>query len=104
MGIEYNVDGNGNITTAGGLTLNSTTQGMLIPRVTTTQRNALITATGLEVFNTTTNQFEFWNGATCTAVGNPGITGSGSTGTIPKFTSSTVLGNSTLTANGSPLG
>ncbi len=61
------------------LDLNSTTQGFLVPRVTTAQRNAITPcaptpctqiapATGLQVFNTTTNQFEFWNGTAWTPV------------------------------------
>src|SRR6267142_2236701 len=99
MGTEYNVDGSGNITTAGGFTSTSTTNGILIPRLTTTQRNALITATGLEIFNTTTNQFEFWNGTSWTAVG-AGVSGVGSTNSIPKFTSASVIGNSNLTDSG----
>jgi sugar lactone lactonase YvrE len=41
------------------LDINSTSQGMLIPRMTTTQRNAIASpATSLLIFNTTTNCFE----------------------------------------------
>lgn len=41
----------------------STTKGALIPRMTTTQRDAISSpATGLEIFNTTTNRFEHYNG------------------------------------------
>lgn len=41
----------------------SVTQGALIPRMTTTQRNAISSpSTGLEIFNTTTNRKEFYNG------------------------------------------
>ncbi len=46
------------------LEIDSTTQGFLKPRMTTTQRDLIGSpATGLEIFNTTTGQTEFWNGA-----------------------------------------
>ena len=46
------------------LDLVSTTKGILIPRMTTTQRNAITSpATGLLIYNTTTGQYEYWNGA-----------------------------------------
>lgn len=41
----------------------STVKGVLLPRMTTTQRNAIGTpATGLEIYNTTTNRKEVYNG------------------------------------------
>ena len=41
----------------------STTKGALMPRMTTTERDAIPSpATGLEIFNTTTNRKEFYNG------------------------------------------
>ena len=41
------------------LDVESTNQGFLLPRMTTVQRDAIVTpATGLQVFNTTTNQLE----------------------------------------------
>jgi hypothetical protein len=44
--------------------VDSTTQGVLLPRMTTTQRDAIGTpATGLEIYNTTTNRKEVYNGA-----------------------------------------
>lgn len=44
--------------------IDSTTGGALFPRMTTTQRDAIASpATGLKIFNTTTGQFEFYNGA-----------------------------------------
>lgn len=43
--------------------IDSTTQGVLLPRMTTTQRDAIGTpATGLEIYNTTTNRKEVYNG------------------------------------------
>lgn len=42
----------------------STTKGILPPRMTTAQRNAILTpATGLEIYNTDTNNKEFYNGS-----------------------------------------
>jgi hypothetical protein len=44
--------------------LNSTTQGFLPPRLTTTQRNAIATpTTGLEVYNSTNNSKDIYNGS-----------------------------------------
>ena len=43
--------------------VDSTTQGVLLPRMTTTQRDAIGSpATGLEIYNTTTNRKEVYNG------------------------------------------
>ena len=51
--------------------IDSTTQGFLPPRMTTTQRNAISSpATGLQIYNTTTNQDEFYNGSAWGAVGS----------------------------------
>lgn len=51
------------------LDLTSTTKGMLAPRMTTTQRNAIAApVTGLLIFNTTTVEFEFWNGSAWVSV------------------------------------
>jgi hypothetical protein len=45
------------------LQADSTTQGFLMPRMTTTQRDAIVSpATGLEIYNTTTNSNNFYNG------------------------------------------
>ncbi len=60
------------------LDINSTAGGLLIPRMTTTQQNALtsIAATGLTIYNTTTNCFMFYSGSswqsiTCICSGTP---------------------------------
>ena len=43
--------------------VDSTTKGYLMPRLTTTQRNAIATpATGLLIYNTTTNSLDYYNG------------------------------------------
>jgi len=53
----------------------STTSGLLIPRMTTVQRDAIGTpATGLMVYNTTDNAFNFYNGTVWTAIGGGGAT------------------------------
>lgn len=45
------------------LQIDSTTQGVLIPRMTTTQRDAISSpATSLLIFNITTNQYEYFEG------------------------------------------
>ena len=57
----------------------STTQGFLPPRMTTVQRNAIVSpATGLVIYNTTTNCLNFyigsgWNETCGTAVVNIGL-------------------------------
>ena len=51
------------------LEVNSTTQGFLPPRMTTTQRNAISSpAAGLMIYNTSTNKLNFFNGSTWEAV------------------------------------
>jgi hypothetical protein len=47
------------------VTISSTTQGFLPPRMTTTQKNAIGTpAAGLQVYDTTLNQMSYYNGTT----------------------------------------
>lgn len=49
--------------TSSALDITSTTKGFLPPRMSTTNRNAIASpATGLEIYNTTTNQPEVYNG------------------------------------------
>ena len=44
------------------LDVKSTTKGILIPRMTTTERNAISSpATGLMIYNTSTSAFNFYN-------------------------------------------
>src|SRR5688500_9331210 len=51
------------------LDISSTTSGILIPRMTTSERDAIGTpATGLMIFNTTTNSFNYWNGSSWIAM------------------------------------
>ncbi|UEG49584.1 hypothetical protein LK994_13160 [Ferruginibacter lapsinanis] len=66
------------------LAVNSTTEGFLVPRMTTTQRDAISTpATGLLIFNTTTNFFNYY-------------TGSGWTEQISSTGTQTISGNKTF--------
>jgi hypothetical protein len=60
------------------LDVNSTTQGMLVPRMSTSQRNAILSpSNGLLIYNTSTNQFNYFDGSTWqTAVGPQGPAGS----------------------------
>jgi len=51
------------------LDIQSTTQGFLQPRMTTTQRNAISSpATGLQVYNTSLNKLNYYNGSSWLAV------------------------------------
>lgn len=71
------------------LDLTSTSQGFLYPRMTTAQRNAIAApATSLIIFNTTTSRFEYYNGASWTAMDMNGIYGGA--GTVPTSTVATV--------------
>lgn len=106
MGSKYTVDGTtGDVTTTGSITSTSTTSGFLLPKLTTTQRDAIVSpATGLQIFNTTTNQIEFYNGSTWTGVSGGGtISGSGTTNKVAKFIGSTIVGNSSMTDIGSQI-
>jgi len=58
----------GVLTASSILTVSSTTQGFLQPRMTTTQRDAISSpATGLQVYNTTTNTNDYYNGSAWTS-------------------------------------
>lgn len=53
--------------------MDSTTLGFLPPRMTTTQRDNITTpATGLLIYNTTTNKVQFYNGSTWGDIGGAG--------------------------------
>lgn len=53
------------------LDITSTTKGLLIPRMTTTNRTAITSpATGLTVYDTDLNLFYYYNGSTWTAIAN----------------------------------
>jgi len=93
------------------LTLNSTTRGILIPRMTTTQKNAIVApATGLLVYDLTLGAFNVYNGSAWVSVG--GGLPAGSNGQI-QFNNNNVFGassnlfwdntNARFTVNGSLL-
>jgi hypothetical protein len=52
--------GIGTITPQGKLDVSSTTGGFIVPRMTTAQRDALTAVNGMIIYNTTTNQFNFY--------------------------------------------
>ncbi len=69
------------------LDLTSTSKGMLLPRMTTAQRNAIGTPVpGLMIYNTTTSSFNFYNGTTWTSIfsGSSGV--NSVTGTANRIT------------------
>lgn len=87
------------------LTVSSTTKGLLIPRMTTAQRNAIISpATGLYLFNITTNTFDFYNGSSWFSYGKgPGnlntLLGTNAFVNNTTGSSNIALGDSTLRNN-----
>lgn len=55
------------------LDVESSTKGVLLPRMTTTQRNAIASpAEGLTIYNTTDHQYQVYNGAAWAALGGGG--------------------------------
>lgn len=79
------------------LDITSTTKGILIPRMTTTQQNAISSpATGLLIYNTTLNTKQFYNGIIwkpiISATSSTGLTG----GYIPYAVDSVSINNSPI--------
>ena len=87
------------------LDIQSTTKGLLIPRLTTAQRDAIAgPELGLMVYNTTTNAFNFYNGGSWGAVGGGG--GFSTNNAIPRgngsgLVSSTIQDDGTTASIGS---
>ena len=52
-----------NLTVTGPLTVTTTTGAVILPRMTTTQRNALTAAAGMMVYNTTDSKFQGYDGS-----------------------------------------
>jgi hypothetical protein len=75
----------------------SNNQGMLVPRMSAANMNAINSpATGLLVYNTDANAFNFYNGSSWTQIGNSGTVTSVSSGNLsPVF--STSVNNATTT-------
>lgn len=68
--------GTGSLDVTALLEIISTAKGVLIPRMTTTQRDLITTpATALLIYNTTTAQFEFYTGTAWAAVGSSTFAG-----------------------------
>jgi len=77
----------------------STTKGFLAPRMTTTQRNAISSpATSLLIFNTTTGQYEYWDGSAWTSFGGKFLKLTGTEVGSP------VTGTIAFTGSGSSIG
>ena len=68
------------------LELRSTLRGLLTPRMTTGQRDAIVTpGTGLIIYNTTTNAFNYYNGSTWIAILNTGTGVTAINGTLNRI-------------------
>ena len=52
------------VTVNNGLTVSSTSAALVLPRMTTTQRNALTAAEGMIIFNTSDDKFQGYTGST----------------------------------------
>ena len=65
------IESDANTTSTALLELSSTTQGVLLPRMTTAQRDAIATpASGLEIYNTSTTSPNYYDGTTWQQVTN----------------------------------
>ena len=86
------------------LDVKSTTKGVLVPRMTSAERNAIAApATGLLVYDLTTQSYFYFNGTTW--FNFQGFTGAGTTNFIPKWTpNGNTLGNSILFDDGNSVG
>jgi hypothetical protein len=83
------------------LALTSTNKGFLPPRMTATQRAAIASpATGLQLYNTTNNTPDYYNGTSWNSV----IAGSGTTNYLAKFTAAGTVGDSQVFDNGTNVG
>lgn len=87
------------------VTLSSTTQGMLAPRMTQIQRDAIASpATGLLIYNTDADQFNYYNGVSWTSIdagSGSGTVGAGSLNQLAYYPANgtTVSGLTSITAN-----
>lgn len=88
------------------LSLSSTTSGFLPPRMTTTQRDAIVSpATGLFIFNTSTGAYNFYTGSAWTAIAAGGTINSGTSGRFAYYasTGTTLSEQSLLSVSGGNL-
>jgi hypothetical protein len=87
--------------TSAKLVVTSTTQGFLPPRMTNAQRLAIASpATGLQLYNTTNNTLDYYNGTSWNSV----IAGSGTLNRLAKFTAAGTVGDSQIFDNGTNVG
>lgn len=83
----------------------STSKGILVPRMTTTQRNAIGSpSTSLLIYNTTTTQYELYTGSTWQSLasyisGTLTVTGAASLQSTLNVTGSSTFSNVTVTGN-----
>lgn len=86
------------------LDISSTTKGMLAPRMTIAERDAIVAPVqGLLIFNTNSNSFQYYNGTSWSNITHSGIA-SGTNNQIPKFLGPWGLHNSMITDNGKGVG
>jgi hypothetical protein len=82
------------------LDIKSTTQGILIPRMSTTDRDAIVTpATGLQIYNTTSNTNQYYNGSVWSDIGGGG---SSTTFTTQSFTATAAQTTFTISGGYTP--
>lgn len=72
---------------AGGFDVSSTSDGFLVPRMTTAQRNAMAPEVGEWIYNLSTGTFNWWTGATWSVVGTGGGTVTSVSGTANQISS-----------------
>ena len=73
------INGEANLTFDGStLNVSSTTGGVVIPRMTTTQRNSISAVNGTMIYNTTDNAFQFYQDGSWALLGSGGGGGGGS--------------------------
>lgn len=86
--------GSGSVDPAAIMELDSSDDGFLSPRMTTTQRNNITSpATGLVIYNTTTNQYEFYNSSSWASIGagaSPTTSGARAYGTTQSIANNTL--------------
>jgi hypothetical protein len=83
------------------LDITSTTKGILIPRMTLAQRDAITSpATGLQIYNTTSNVFQYYNGSSWGNVGGTGVTDLTFSGSSSPFTLNSSTGTDVTFASG----
>lgn len=85
------IDDSDNLTLPAGLTMSSTTDGLLPPRMTTLQRDLITPSTGMIIYNTTTNFLETYDGTEWVMYNVLGKTVTPATTAINTFLTSPVL-------------